>query len=65
MKYFEKKTLLKKSRKNDVKVGVGNMKIKTFVVLFLNARLISKLMLCNQNLPKLVYPTLLSLNCSA
>ena len=64
MKYLEKK-VTEKVRKNDVKVGAGKMKIKTYFVLFLNARSILELMLCNQKLPKLVYLTLLSLNCSA
>ena len=34
MKYFEEKKLLKKCGKNDVKVGVGKMKIKTLFVRF-------------------------------
>ena len=38
------------------------MKIKTFFVIFSNARSILKLMLCNRNLTKLVYLTLLSSN---
>ena len=37
MKYFEEK-INEKVRKNDVKVGVGKMKIKTWFVRFLNAR---------------------------
>ena len=65
MKYFEEKKLLKKCGKNDVKVGVGKMKIKTYFVLFSNAHLILELMLCTPNLTKLVYPTLLSSDCRA
>ena len=57
MKYFEKK-VTEKCGKNDVIVGVGKMKIKTYFVLFSNARSILKLMLCNRNLTKLVHPTL-------
>ena len=34
MKYFEEKKLLKKCRNNDVKVGVGKMKIKHFCPFF-------------------------------
>ena len=34
MKYFEEKKLLKKCGKNDIKVGVGKMKIKTNFVLY-------------------------------
>ena len=59
MKYFKKK-LLKKCRKNNVKVGVGKRKTKTYFVLFSNARSILELMLCNRNLTNLVYPTSLS-----
>ena len=54
-----------KVQKNYVKVGVGKMKTKTFFVVFSNARSILELMLCNQNLTKLVYPTLLSSDCKA
>ena len=47
-----------KLKKNYVKVGVGIRKTKTFFVLFLNALSILELMLCNQNLTKLVYQNL-------
>ena len=60
------KKSLKSCGKNEIKVDVDKMKIKkTYFVLFSNARFILELMLSNQNLTKLVYPTLLSLNCSA
>ena len=49
-------------KKNNVKVGIGKMKTKTFFVLFSNARSILELMLCNRNLTKLVYQILLSSN---
>ena len=65
MKYFEKKSLLKKFGRNDVKVGVGKMKIKHGLFVFSNARSSLELMLCNQNLAKLVYPTLLSSDCKS
>ena len=52
-------------KKNDVKVGVGKMKTKTYFVIFSNAPSIFELMRCNQNLLKLVYPTLLSSDCRA
>ena len=61
MKYFEEKKLLKKCKKNDAKVELGKMKIKTYFVLFSNARSILELMFCNRNLTKLVNPTFLSL----
>ena len=52
--------------KNDVKVGVGKIKdTKHGLFVFSNARSILELMLCNQNLAKLVYPTLLSSHCRA
>ena len=54
-----------KSAENDVKVGVGKIKIKTWFVHFSNARSILELMLCNQNLAKLVHPTLLGSDCRA
>ena len=56
---------MRNCRKIDVKVGVGKMKTKTYFVFFSNACSILELMFCNQNLTKLVYPTLLSSNCSA
>ena len=55
----------KKIQKNDLKVGIGKMKIKHGLLIFSNARSINELMLCNQNLTKLLYPTLLSSNCRA
>ena len=39
MKYFEKKKSLKKCGKNDVKVGVGKIKIKTWFVCFFKCSL--------------------------
>ena len=65
MKYFEEKKFLKKCGKNYVKGGVGKMKIKTWFVCFSNARSILELMVCNQNLAKLVNPALLSSDCRA
>ena len=56
MKYLRVKNT-EKVWKNDVKVGVGKMKIKTYFVLFSNACSILELILCNPNLLKLVYPT--------
>ena len=53
-----------KCRKNYVEVGVGNMKIKTYFVIFSTSRSILELMLCNPNLTKLLYPTL-CLDCRA
>ena len=60
--FFESK---RESAKKYFKVGNGKIKKKTFFVLFLNACSILELMLCNQNLTKLVYQTLLSSNCWA
>ena len=54
-----------KVQKNDVKVGIGQMKTKTFFVLFSNAHSILELLFCNLNLTKLVYQTLVSSNCRA
>ena len=48
-----------------VKVGVCKMKTKTYFVVFSKACSILELMLCNQNLTKLVYQTLLSSDCRA
>ena len=58
MKYFERK-VTEKVRKKNVKVGDMKMKIKTNFVLFSTACSILEPMLCNRNLTKLVYPTLL------
>ena len=41
------------------------MKTKTYFVVFSKARSILELMLCNRNLTKLVYQTLLSSDCRA
>ena len=54
---------MRKCGKNDVKVGVGKMKTKTYFVIFSNVCSILELMFCNQNLTKLVYQTLLSSDC--
>ena len=54
--FFEVK---EKVPKNYVKAGIVKMKTKKYLVLFSNALLILKLMLCNRNLTKLVYQTLL------
>ena len=56
----EKKKFMRKCGKNYVNVGVSKMKTKTYFVIFSNACSIFELMFCNQNLTKLVYPTLLS-----
>ena len=56
---------MRKWIKNYVKVGVGKMKAKIYFVIFSNVCSILKPMLCNRNVKKLVYPTLLSSNCSA
>ena len=60
-----KKKVNERVRKNYVLKGVGKMKIKTYFVIFSNARLILELMLCNQSLEKLVYQTLFSSDCRA
>ena len=54
--------LKKKKQKKYFNVGIGKMKTKTLFVLFSNARSILELMLCNRNLTKLGYQTLLSSN---
>ena len=59
MKLFFLK-LRRNCTKNDVKDGVGKRKTKTYFVVFSNAFSILELMLCNTNLTKLVYQTLLS-----
>ena len=41
------------------------MKTKTYLVVFSKARSILELMLCNRNLTKLVYQTLLGSDCRA
>ena len=41
------------------------MQAKIFLVVFSNAHSILELMLCNQNIPKLLYQTLLSSHCNA
>ena len=64
IKYLKKKSR-EKTEKNDVKFGVGKMKIKTYVVVFSNPRSTLELMICNQNLTKLDILTLLSFNCRA
>ena len=50
-------------QKNDGNDGVGKIRTKTYFIVFLNVRSILDLMLCNQNLTKLVYQTLLSSDC--
>ena len=65
MKYIQKNYEKVWEKKNDVKVGVAKMRTKTFFFILLNARWILKLMLCNWNLTKLVYLTLLSFDCRA
>ena len=59
--------LKSKCKKSYVKIRVCKINTKKtfFVVLFSNACSILELFLCNQNLTKLVYPTLLSSNCRA
>ena len=57
--------LKRKCKNNYVKVGIGKMRTKTLFVLFSKACSILKLMLCNQNLTKLVYQTLFSSSCRA
>ena len=54
-----------KCKTNLGKDGVGKMKTKTYFVVFSNACSILELMLCNRNLTKLVYQTLLSSDCRA
>ena len=54
-----------KVQKKYFKVGIGKVETKLFFVLFSNACSILKLKLCNQNITKLVYETLLSSNCRA
>ena len=56
---------MRKCGKNYVKVGVGKMKTKTYFVIFPIGCSNLELMFCNQNLKKIVYPTLLSSNYSA
>ena len=56
---------MEETEKNDVKVGVGKMKTKTYFVVFSNAHSILELMLCNRNLTKLDILTLLSSDCKA
>ena len=56
---------MKKVQTNHGKDGVGKMKTKTYFVVFSKARSILELMLCNWNLTKLVYQTLLSSDCRA
>ena len=68
MKYI-KKNIYKKTKKmwgkNYPKVGIGKIKIKTWLVCFYKCSLNLELMLCNWNLTKLVYTTLVSSNCRA
>ena len=59
MIFFEVK---EKVPKKYFKAGNDKMKSKTFFCPFSNARSILELMLCNRNLTKLVYQTLLSSN---
>ena len=54
-----------KVQKKYFKVENGKMKTKTFFGLFFNARSILELMLCNRNLTKLVYQTLVGSICRA
>ena len=60
----QKKKLMGKAERNDVKVGFGKMKTWN-VCFFSNACSILELMLCNWNFAKLVYLTLVSSNCRA
>jgi hypothetical protein len=60
--FFEVK---EKVPKKYFKVGIGKIKIKTYFVVFSKACSILELMLCNRNLTKLVYQTLLSSDCRA
>ena len=55
----------RKCKKNHSKDGVGEMKTKTYFVVSSKACSILELMLCNRNLTKLVYQTLLSSDCRA
>jgi hypothetical protein len=59
--FFEVK---KKVQKKYFKVGIGQMETTLFCP-FSNACSIFELMLCNRNITKLVYVTLLSSNCRA
>ena len=61
--FFEVKE--KFQTKITLKMELAKGRQKPFFVLFSNACSILEFMLCNRNLTKLVYQTLLSSNCSA
>ena len=61
----KKKNLKRKCGKMILKLELAKWRLKHGLLVFPNARSILELMLCNRNLTKLVYPTLLSSDCRA